>query len=149
MHVRHGHVAQVEEEGQRDEAGQEGSKEGQVPAGGGTQSADESRGSLMRVDLTYNSITISWTTASERKRTKAHIRSNRKCVSGWARYMASRGVLRYHMVNGFSSVGGQKKLKLKHLRSGGSKFDSIMAMLCVQKRGKNEKDTQHNRVGLH
>lgn len=44
--------------------------------------------------------------------------------------MASRGVLRYHMVNGFSSVGGPKKLKLKHLRSGGNKFDSIMAMLC-------------------
>lgn len=51
--------------------------------------------------------------------------------------MASRGVLRYHMVNGFSSVGGPKKLKLKHLRSGGNKFDSIMAMLC---NGKQQKE---------
>jgi len=79
--------------------------------------------------------------ASERKRTKAHIRSNRKCVSGWARYIPSRGVLRYHMVKGFSSVGGPKKLKLKHLRSGGSKFDSIMAMLYGEKGKKSEKDT--------
>lgn len=86
--------------------------------------------SFLVLDLTYSSITISCTTASERKSTKAHIRSKRKCVSGCSRYMASRGVFRYHMLNGFSSVGGPKKLKLKHLRSGGSKFDSIMAMLC-------------------
>jgi len=45
------------------------------------------------------------------------------------------------MVKGFSSVGGPKKLKLKHLRSGGSKFDSIMAMLYGEKGKKSEKDT--------
>jgi len=30
--IRHGHVAQIEEQGQGQKAGQEGSKEGQVPA---------------------------------------------------------------------------------------------------------------------
>lgn len=75
------------------------------------------------------------------KSRKAQIKSKRKWVSGWARYITSRGVLRYHMVSGFNSVGGPKQLKLKHLRSGGNKFDSIMAILCKrykQKTGKTK-----------
>lgn len=81
--------------------------------------------------VTYVCITINWIAAIDTKIINAQMRSYLKCGSGCARYIASRGLLRYHMVIGFNSVGGPKQLKLAKQRlSGGNKFDSIIAILC-------------------
>lgn len=57
------------------------------------------------------------------------IRSYRKCESGCSRYIVSMALFLYHIVMGLSSVGGPKQLKSEHRRSGGNRFDSIIAIL--------------------
>lgn len=53
--------------------------------------------------------------------------------------MDSLSLFRYHIVSGCNSDGGPKQFMSEHRRSGGSKFDSIIAILCACKYERKKK----------
>jgi hypothetical protein len=68
--------------------------------------------------------------AMDANMTVAHIKSKRKVGSGCERYIVSLALFRYHMVTGCNSLGAPKHWHSVQKLSSGSKFDSIIAMLC-------------------
>lgn len=85
---------------------------------------------MRKLGKSYVSSAINWTRHREMKITKAQIRSYLKCESGCSLYIVSRCEFRYHMVIGLSSFGGPKMSQSEQVFSGGSRLDSIIAMLC-------------------